>query len=473
MFYRGLTTAAAKNGLMFTVDGNGAGDEKKGRRNMKKTIAGFAFATVVAAFVGTASAGVSCRVEPDYSVRLADKAGEAYVKVTLAADKVAAANRPSVNLAIVLDRSGSMGGDKIVKAREAACEAIRRLDSKDIVSVVVYDNKSEVIVPAQYVTEKEAIIARVNSIQPGGCTALFDGVSAGAAELKKFKGKCEISRVLLLSDGQANVGPSSAEELGRYGALLMKDGIAVSTVGLGVDYNEDLMTRLSQKSDGNSYFVEKSDDLPRIFASELGDVLSVAATKVALKVKFGVGFTPVSLIGRDGRILDGVVTIDLNQLYGGQEKYAIVKCDAAPGAVGSAREIANAEVTYIDPKDEKSMTVTGVGTVTYSADAAAVAASVNKSVVRERALNENALRTEEALKLADRGDFKAAEELIRSNYRNSQDVQAVIGRDAALEADADMQLGNSRSMNSADYSGRTRKKMRTSSFQLFNQQKVK
>ena len=182
MFYRGLTTAVAKNGLMSTVDGNGAGDEKKGRRNMKKTIAGFAFATVVAAFVGTASAGVSCRVEPDYSVRLADKAGEAYVKVTLAADKVAAANRPSVNLAIVLDRSGSMGGDKIVKAREAACEAIRRLDSKDIVSVVVYDNKSEVIVPAQYVTEKEAIIARVNSIQPGGCTALFDGVSAGAAE---------------------------------------------------------------------------------------------------------------------------------------------------------------------------------------------------------------------------------------------------------------------------------------------------
>ena len=113
---------------------------------------------------GAASAPVSCRVEPDYSVRLADKAGEAYVKVTLAADKVAAANRPSVNLAIVLDRSGSMGGDKIVKAREAACEAIRRLDAKDIVSVVAYDNRSEVVVPAQYVAEKEAIIARINSI---------------------------------------------------------------------------------------------------------------------------------------------------------------------------------------------------------------------------------------------------------------------------------------------------------------------
>ena len=433
-------------------------------------IAKLAIAAFAATVFGGASAGVSCRVEPDYSVRLADKAGEAYVKVTLAADKVAAINRPSVNLAIVLDRSGSMSGDKIVKAREAACEAIRRLDAKDIVSVVAYDNSSEVIVPAQHVAEKEALIARINAIEPRGCTALFDGVSAGATEIRKFKGKCEISRILLLSDGQANVGPSSAEELGRYGALLMKEGIAVSTIGLGVDYNEDLMTRLSQKSDGNSYFVEKSDDLPRVFASELGDVLSVAATKVALKVSFGVGFTPVELIGRDGRILAGTVSIDLNQLYGGQEKYVIVKCDAAPGSVGSAREIAKAEVAYVDPKDERQKTVTGVGTVTYSADAAAVAASVNKSVVRERALNENAVRTEEALKLADRGEFKAAEELMRRNYSNSMEVQRVIGRDAALEEDADMQLGNSRSMNASSYSRRGRKSMKTRSFQLMNQQ---
>lgn len=430
----------------------------------------FALAAFAAAVMGPATAEVSCRVEPDYSVRLADKAGEAYVKVTLAADKVAASSRPSVNLAIVLDRSGSMHGDKIVKAREAACEAIRRLDSKDIVSVVAYDHTSEVVIPAQYVSEKEALIARIRSIEPRGSTALFDGVTAGANELRKFRGKCEISRVLLLSDGQANVGPSSPEELGRCGALLMKEGIAVSTIGLGVDYNEDLMTRLSQKSDGNSYFVEKSDDLPRVFASELGDVLSVTATKVALKVKFGAGFTPVALIGRDGRILGDTVSIDLNQLYGGQEKYVIVKCDAAPAAAGSAREIANAEVTYTDPKDEKSRTVTGAGSVTYSADPAAVAASVNKSVVRERALNENALRTEEALKLADRGEFAAAEALMRRNYSNSKETQNVIGRDAALEADADMQMSLSGTMNSAGYSRSARKGMKTKSFQMMNQQ---
>ena len=405
-----MTTFAARFGLMSAVAGNRAGGGKRKGHDMKtETIKAVAAALALAAF-GTATADVSCRVEPDYSVRLADKAGDAYVKVTLAADRVVAANRPSVNLAIVLDRSGS--------------EAIRRLDAKDIVSVVVYDNKSEVIIPAQHVTEKEALIARISAIEPRGCTALFDGVSAGATELRKFKGKCEISRVLLVSDGQANVGPSSPDELGRYGALLMKDGIAVSTIGLGVDYNEDLMTRLSQKSDGNSYFVENSNDLPRVFARELGDVLSVAATKVALKVRFCGGFVPVALIGRDGRIMDGVVTIDLNQLYGGQ-------------------------------------------------DSAAVAASVNKGVVRERALNENAMRTEEALRRADRGDYAAARELIMMNHANSVQVQGAIGVDAKLQADAEMQMSNSMKMSRGSYDSGARKKMKTSSFQLFNQQKLK
>lgn len=430
------------------------------------------FAAVVVAMAGVVSAGVTCRVEPDYGVRFADKPGEAYVKVSLTADKVASKNRPQVNLAIVLDRSGSMHGDRIVKAREAACEAIRRLDARDIVSVVAYDNLAEVVIAAQPAVEKEAMIAKVRAIEARGSTALFAGVAAGAVELKKYRAKCEINRVLLLSDGQANVGPSSAEELGRYGALLMKDGVAVSTIGLGMGYNEDLMTRLSQKSDGNSYFVENNDDLPRVFARELGDVLAVAATRVSLKVRFTAGFTPVQLVGRDGRIADGVASIDLNQLYGGQEKYVIVKCDAAPGKAGTKLTIAQAQVSYVDPKNGGDRSVTASGAVSFSNDPTAVTASVNKSVVRERVRNENALRTEEAIRLADRGEFEKARALNMRNSSAAQDAQRIIGIDAELQQEATTQAVWSEQFNRRSFDSKARKGMKTKGFSTLNQQRL-
>lgn len=435
---------------------------------MKKMVFGMWLAATAAGV--SATAGVTCRVEPDYAVREADKPGEAYVKVSLAADKVAAKNRPSVNLAIVLDRSSSMQGDRIVKAREAACEAINRLEARDVVSVVVYDNTAETIIPAQHVTEKPALMAKIRAIEPRGCTALFAGVAKGAEELKKFRGACEISRVLLLSDGQANVGPSSAEELGRYGALLMKDGVAVSTIGLGAYYNEDLMTRLAQKSDGNSYFVENSGDLPRIFASELGDVLSVAATRVQLTVRFAGTFTPVAIVGRDGRIVDNTVTIDLNQLYGGQTKYVLVKCDVAPGKEGTTTLVGTACVAYLDPVDGKECRLSGTGSVAYSSDIAAVKASINKDVIRERVLNENALRMEEALRFADRGDFERASALTRRNIAVAEEAQVLIGADANLAAEAAAQESWSTKLKSRTFAPNIRKEMKTDSFRKMNQQ---
>lgn len=87
-----------------------------------------------------------------------------------------------------------------------------------------------------------------------------------------------------------------------FGAALIKEGISVTTIGVGTDYNEDLMTRLSQRSDGNSYFVESSPDLPQIFRTELGDVLSVVARKVKVMIKCPDGVRPLNIIGREGRI---------------------------------------------------------------------------------------------------------------------------------------------------------------------------
>ncbi len=264
---------------------------------------------------------VACRVEIDRDVLPANGPQIAIVKVTLdAPPPPERIERPAVNLSIVLDRSGSMAGQKLEKAKQGAIEALRHLTPQDIFSVGVYDHRVETIVSAQSAGRVEWIENRIRRIHSGGNTALFGGVSQGAAEVRKNLNREYVHRIILLSDGLANVGPSSPEDLGRLGAALIKEDISVTTVGVGMDYNEDLMTSLSQNSDGNAYFVESSRDLPRIFAAELGDVLSVVAKKVQLLIECPEGVRPLSIIGREGRIRGRTVELFMNRLYGSQEK---------------------------------------------------------------------------------------------------------------------------------------------------------
>ena len=209
-----------------------------------------AFASLLAAlWTASASAGqVRLEVSLDKPTMLAEKKQAAFVKVGLTGFKLDGKDqRAPVNVAIVLDKSGSMQGDKIAKAKDAAIAAIGRLGSDDIVAVVAYDSTVQVIVPATKLSDKQSVIEQIRRIEAGGSTALFAGVSKGADELRKFLDKNRVNRVILLSDGLANVGPQSPSELGALGASLMKEGISVSTMGLGLDYNEDLMTKLAQK----------------------------------------------------------------------------------------------------------------------------------------------------------------------------------------------------------------------------------
>jgi Ca-activated chloride channel family protein len=237
------------------------------------------------------------------------------------------ARRTPVNVAIVLDKSGSMSGDKLRKAKEAAFASIDRLSANDIVSVIAYDHTVEVLVPATKVSDRFGIRQSIERLTAGGNTALFAGVSKGAAEARKFLDRQRVNRIILLSDGQANIGPSSPSELGSLGASLIKEGISVTTLGLGLDYNENLMMQLAQKSDGNHYFVEQTTDLARQFSYEFDDVLSVVAQEVTVRITCGDGVRPIRVLGREADITGQTVTTYLNQVYGKQEKYVLLELE--------------------------------------------------------------------------------------------------------------------------------------------------
>ncbi len=444
---------------------------------MKKTgfgwMAALAFLAWIDAGARTVAPEVVCRVETDRGVLPAERTERTVVKVTLDAPAVSdARERPPVNLCIVLDRSGSMSGNKIEQAKEAAITALRRLGRDDVFSLVIYDHEVETLVPAQRAENLEWIEARIRSVRARGNTALFAGVSQGAAEIRKNLDERYVSRLILLSDGLANVGPSSPADLGRLGASLRKEKVSVTTVGVGTDYNEDLMTQLSRESDGNSYFVEHGGDLPRIFAAELGDVLSIVAREVRIVIECTGDVKPVRIIGRDGRIRGGQVELNLNQLYGGQEKFVLLEIDVPPTAAGKAREVVVARCEYENLLTRKRASASGRASVTFSRAEEDVQASVNVPVAKDIRLNIAGEVRDQAVREMDEGKLGAAAAYLRKEAEQMKQMADKYDLSDLKEEAAKMEM-DARQVEKNDAPAATRKSMRTWSYQQYNQQESK
>ncbi|MCP4367221.1 MAG: VWA domain-containing protein, partial [Deltaproteobacteria bacterium] len=328
------------------------------------------------------------------------------------------------------------------------------------------------VVSAQHAKNIEWIEGRIRQIRPGGNTALFGGVSQGASEVRKNIEENYVHRIILLSDGLANVGPSSPEDLGRLGVALIKENISVTSIGVGTDYNEDLMTRLSQNSDGNTYFVETSRDLPRIFTAELGDVLSVVAKKVQVIIECPDDVKPLNIIGRDGRIRGKIVELSLNQLYGSQEKYALIEVEISGGKSGEKKDIAYVNINYENPFTQKRETSSGRVYARFSKDRIKVKRSANISVKREYNLNLNALSQEKAISLSDRGKKREAVSELKKSAQKLRTVGQQYNDEDLLERAEEMEA-QAVQIEKEGMTKKYRKILRTDSYQMKNQQMSK
>jgi Ca-activated chloride channel family protein len=323
--------------------------------------------------------------------------------------------RPPVNVALVLDKSGSMQGEKIAKAREAAISALDRLRSDDIVSVITYDTTVTVLVPATKLTDKAAVRQAIAGIEAGGNTALFAGVSKGAAEIRKFLDLERVNRVILLSDGLANEGPSSPADLGNLGASLKKESITVSTLGLGLDYNEDLMVQLAARSGGNHQFIQRVAELADVFNREFEDVTSVVAQDVKIKISIPEGIRPVRVLGNDAEISGQQILINLSQIYEQQDKHVVLELEVPATATGNSRQLATVVAAYRNMKSGQVDQLTGLVSVNFSDSQAEVDASLNPRVMEDVV----ALVANEQSKLAtdflDAGDLLKCRSTLSSN----------------------------------------------------------
>lgn len=336
-------------------------------------------------------------------------------------------DRTPANIAIVLDKSGSMRGNKLENAKEAAKMAVDLLNENDIISIISYDSTVNVLVPATKVSDKTSIHRAISRMRSNGNTALFAGVSKGAAEIRKFLSKDRVNRVILLSDGQANVGPSTATELGELGASLSKDGITVTTIGLGTGYNEDLMANLAGFSDGNHAFVENAEDLAKVFKYEFGDVLSVVAQDVEIIIKLNKDIRPIRILGRDGTILGQMVKTNMSQLYSEQEKYLLLEVEVPAGKAMQKIALADVNVIYQNMQSNKKDRLADNMTLAYSESKEVVRRALNRSVVKTSVSSVVNEYSKKALRLRDQGQLKEAQILLQKSAGFARDQGSSLG----------------------------------------------
>ncbi|WP_211316827.1 vWA domain-containing protein [Arenicella xantha] len=351
----------------------------------------------------------------------------AYIRVSLTGYEMPdLAARAPLNVALVLDQSSSMSGDKIQRAKEAAILAVSKLSSNDVVSIITYDSTVNVLVPATRVTDKDRFYTAIESIRAAGSTALFAGTSKGAFEVRKYLDRERVNRVVLLSDGMANIGPDSPSALGQLGKSLAKEGMSVSTIGLGLGYNEDLMTQLANYSDGNHEFVENSADLARVFDKEFGDAMSVVAQNVQIEIICEDGVQPIRIVGRDGSIIGNRVVTSMNQLYSAQQNYVVLEVAVPASKAGQQRQVASVKVTYDNMANQQSETANNSIAATFTRSTQEVKQAIDKVAYEsaiEQVANEQAAQ---AVELRDKGDIIGAQAALKSNAAFLDDAAGLI-----------------------------------------------
>ena len=376
---------------------------------MKRTLLTIGLATIVTAnlFAGET---LTVKLVPDRELVLKGPPQEIVVKIDLSAIvEPKKTRRTPLNLAVVLDKSGSMTGAKIEKTKQAAMQLVDRLAPDDIFSLVIFSDHPQVLVPAQKVVDKQAIKGRIESIQADGSTALYAGVNLGADQVREYLSSRRINRVILLSDGLANIGPSTPRDLRRLGSDLAERGISVTTIGVGDDYNEDLMAGLAEASDANYYYVKDTEKLPEIFAKELGGLLTVAARDVRIEIVCPDGVRPLGFIGRSEKFTSQKATVNLSQFTAGQNRYLMLRCLVD----GNQPEVARVNVNYTDEFNGGRVQATDdVVKIRFTENQEAVDKSVNAMIVAQKELLLTAVAKDEAMAQADGGNYSEAAKIL-------------------------------------------------------------
>jgi Ca-activated chloride channel family protein len=360
------------------------------------------------------------------------------------------AGREPLHVSLVLDRSGSMGGQKIVLAREAARLALQALRPADRFSLVAYDNEIATVVESTKATAeaRRNAVAKLARIDARGSTDLHGGWKSGCDQLTAHLGAQQVGRCLLLTDGQANVGVQDPAELAALAGAARKTGrVATSTFGVGEDFDERLLRGMADASGGRFYYIERPEQIPDLLTSELGELLEVVARTACLTLQLPKGVEAAPLNTLATAAVEGGIEIRLGDLVSGQQLDVVVALTFPAGHTGDTVAV---QFGLSDRTGSMAAAPQAIGW-SYAADRAHKAQPREVIVDREVARLYAARARAEALELNREGKYKEARAVLEKTARR---IDAYAGGDAELQAIAEGLRGDGaayeQSMNAKD-----------------------
>jgi Ca-activated chloride channel family protein len=325
-------------------------------------------------------------------------------------------SRRPLNLSLVLDRSGSMGGDPLRYAISAAQQLVEYLTPEDYLSVVVYDDTPQTILSPQPVENKAKIQAAIGKIYAGGLTNLSDGWLKGFDYVKSQQSKERINRVLLLTDGQANVGISDPQALIKIAKEKAKEEIITTTLGFGNHFNEDLLIGIADAAGGNFYFIQSPKEAVDVFRIEMESLVSVVGQNLTVTLQPEKGIQVAEILNNYRFLRNGEdVEFVLGDVYHIESKPLALQF-ALPGISKEGKtNLATLSYTYQTVVNGKIDRFSEYLPISITVASAAEASNIepDPTVTQQASQLRIAKKKDEAVTLADRGDYQQAAEILR------------------------------------------------------------
>lgn len=316
--------------------------------------------------------------------------------------------RPPLNAALVLDRSGSMSGDKIRHARAAARQFVRAMRPGDRIALVTYSNHAELVVPSTALDEesRERALRSIDRIEVGGMTNLSGGLVLGRDQVLAHQGSGRVNRVILISDGIANLGVTDPVGLSRLAGDLRERGVTVTTMGVGLDFNEDVMMRLADRGGGNYYYIRHAERMADAFRREFGSLSGVVAHRPQLRLELAPGVRVRAVHGYAFEQRGREVRVKLSDIAGGTRRKVVLALEAPTSRPG-ALPIADVALEFERPGGARGAVRTRVA-AEVTVDARRAATSVDRWAMKEATKAEAASALQRAVTAYERGDADAA-----------------------------------------------------------------